>query len=307
VTGTAGAPAAVAVLGRGDPRFPKALLQVQPQPEALYALGDLDLLGRRMVGIVGSRTPTPYGARVAYQAARVAAEAGLVVVSGMARGLDARAHRGALDAGGTTIAVLGSGVDVCYPACNRDLYAAIRRGGLLLSEAPPGRRPHRGAFPRRNRLIAGLAECLLVVEGKARGGTHNTVAWMHTLGKHVLAVPGRIDDAVAEGPNRMIRDGAALYLGPNDLLEPFGLRWTQVVAEERRRAADEIDALLGEAPDLLSAEARIFDLLAADPQPVDVLAERAALEPGTMLAALSSLELKGLAVQLPGKLFALAT
>jgi DNA processing protein len=306
------APAAVPVsrpirmLRPDQPGFPLALLAVRDPPRVLYARGDLGLLGAPLVAIVGSRRPTPYGTRVAYQAAQAAARAGLVVVSGMARGLDTRAHRGALDAGGRTIAVLGSGVDVPYPASNRDLYADVLASGLLLSEQEPGSSPHAGSFPRRNRIIAGLARCLLVVEGKASGGTSNTAGHMLATGKPILAVPGRIEDEVAEGPNKLIRDGAGIYLGPEDLLSRFGLHWDSVVETERRAEAAQLDAFLAESPELLRAEAAVFDLLAAEPVHVDALAARSALDAGTLLAALSSLELKGLAVQLPGKRFRLA-
>lgn len=305
MTGAAGA--GIRILERDDPIFPKSVLLVDRPPERLHALGDLSLLEGRLVGIVGSRRPTTYGARVAYQAAHAAARAGLVVVSGLARGLDARAHRGALDAGGKTIAVLGSGVDVCYPLGNRDLYAAVRERGLLLAEQEPGTSPHAGSFPRRNRIIAGLVECLLVVEGKAAGGTSNTAAWMLSVGKQILAVPGRIEDEVAESPNKLIRDGATIYLGPQDLLMVFGLTLEAVKEREQRAVAAQVDAFLASEPDLLGAEARVFDLLVSEPLHVDAIAERTALDAGTLLAALSSLELKGLAVQLPGKHFALAS
>ena len=294
-------------LTRDDPRFPKSLLVLQEPPDALYAVGDLSLLARRLVAIVGSRTPTTYGSRVAYQAAQVAARAGLVVVSGMARGLDTRAHRGALDAGGKTVAVLGSGVDVPYPRSNRDLYADVRTAGLVLSEQQPGSAPHRGSFPQRNRIIAGLAECLLVVEGRVKGGTSNTAAWMLKCGKAVLAVPGRIEDEVAQNPNQLISEGATPYLGPRSLLDQFGIAWEGVEEGERRAAAAQLDALLGTSAELLGAEASVFDVLTAEPIHVDAIAARTALEPGRLLAALSSLEIKGLAVQLAGKRFALAS
>lgn len=292
---------------RDDPQFPKSLLLLQDPPRALYALGDLALLGRRLVAIVGSRTPSAYGARVAYEAAQAASRAGLVVVSGMARGLDTRAHRGALDAGGQTIAVLGSGVDVPYPLSNRDLYADLRVSGLLLSEQEPGSSPHQGSFPQRNRIIAGLASCLLVVEGKVKGGTSNTAEWMGKLGKPILAVPGRIDEAMAENPNQLISEGATPYLGPQSLLDLFGLEWEGVRAGERRAEAEQLDALLGDRPDLLRAEAAVFDVLTGEPVPLDAIAARTALEPATLLAALTSLEIKRLAVQLPGKYFVLAS
>jgi len=305
VTGTAAA-SAIRFLAQDDPLFPKSLLVLRDPPKALYALGDVALLGRRLVAIVGSRTPTTYGSRVAYRAAQAATQAGLVVVSGMARGLDTRAHRGALDAGGKTIAVLGSGVDVPYPRSNRDLYADVLAHGLLLSEQEPGTSPKPGSFPKRNRLIAGLARCLLVVEGRIKGGTRNTSRLMMEMGKLVLAVPGRIEDEVAAGPNLLLAEGATIYRGPDDLLRPFGVHWDSVVRGEREAAAAEIGDLFSDQTELLRAEARVFDLLGAEPLHVDAIAQRTRLDAGTLLAALSSLELKGLAVQLPGKHFSLA-
>jgi len=302
-----GAPAGeIQVLERDHPCFPKSVLLVEHPPERLYALGDLSMLEGRRVGIVGSRQPSAYGIRVTYDAAKAAARAGLVVVSGLARGLDARAHRGALDAGGKTIAVLGGGVDVCYPLSNRDLYDEVRARGLLLSEIEPGTRPLAWHFPKRNRIIAALVEYLVVVEGQVAGGTSNTARWMLDLGKHILAVPGRIDEATAESPNKLISEGATVYRGPEDLFDAYGIATDEVEARERRELVAQVDLALGGEPDLLGAEAKVFDLLAAEPVHVDVIAERTALEPGTLLAALSSLELKGLAVQSPGKHFALA-
>jgi DNA processing protein len=338
----------VLTLHPGDPLFPKALGAIRPVVEVLYALGDLTLLDRPIVAIVGSREPTNYGIKVAYEAAREAARAGLVVVSGMARGLDARAHRGALDGGGTTIAVLGCGFGVPYPKENLALLRAIPETGLLLSELPPGERPSKWSFPARNRIIVALARCLLVVEGRAKGGTSNTVRWMTELGRSVLAVPGRIDDPVAEGPNRLIQDGAWPYLTPQDLLQQYGLTWDglrarQVEAGEiegpagprrapcersepsdrrgaagslgepasGRRAAPEPvpldDDVLEALSSLAAAEAAVFDVVTPDPVHVDRLAERAGLAPATLLAALSSLEIKGLVTQLPGKQFRLAS
>jgi DNA processing protein len=279
---------------------------VEKAPERLYAIGNLEMLEGRRVGIVGSRHPSTYGVRVAYDAAQAAARAGLVVVSGMARGLDARAHRGALDAGGKTIAVMAGGADVCYPTGNRDLYAEIAEKGLLLSEMEPGVRPLKHSFPQRNRIIAGLVEYLLVVEGAIKGGTSNTAEWMVKLGKHVLAVPGRIDDPTAESPNLLLSQGATVYRGPEDLLSLYGITLETVREREQRDFAAQVDAFLADEPDLLEAEAKVFDLLAPEPTHVDVIAEQSALDAGTLLAALSSLELKGLAVQLPGKHFALA-
>jgi DNA processing protein len=362
-----GSPPRVVTLRPEDPLYPKTLGAVRPAVDVLYALGDVSILDQPMVAIVGSRQPTPYGIKVAYEAAREAARAGLVVVSGLARGLDARAHRGALDGGGKTIAVLGCGFGVAYPRENLGLLDAIPGNGLLLSELPPGTRPSRWSFPARNRIIVALAKCLLVVEGRVKGGTSNTVRWMNDLGRTVLAVPGRIDEPVAESPNRLIQDGAWPYLTPQDLLQQYGLVWDgprhaeseagesagpagprrapceRSEPSDRRRAAgvrgepaggslrrvagapresasltaaggngssglaplddDVLQALSG----LAAAEAAVFDLVTPDPVHVDRLAERAGLVPATLLAALSSLEIKGLVTQLPGKRFRLAS
>lgn len=306
------------VLCPDDPHYPAGLHALNHPPAKLYARGDLSVLGKPSVAIVGSRQPTAYGIKVAYQAAREAARAGLVVVSGMARGLDARAHRGALDGGGLTIAVLGCGFDVPYPVENLDLLEAVPRHGLLLSESAPGTRPTKYSFPKRNRIIAALAKCLLVVEGKAKGGTSNTVDWMNAIGRTTLAVPGRIDEPVAESPNQLIQAGAWPYLTPEDLLKQYGLRWDgaprhgDAAANGRRTEngprpeppdPDFLAALSG----LARAEAQVFDVVTPEPVHVDLIAERAGLDHPTLLAALSSLEIKGLVAQVQGKRFQLAS
>ena len=312
---------AEAVLTPDDPRFPRSLLQVRPQPERLFARGNLDLLSRPMVAVVGSRTPSRYGERTAYRAAHAFARAGLVVVSGLAKGLDARAHRGALDAGGQTVAVVGCGLDVPYPRSNADLLEAIPRSGLLLSEYAALMPPLHYNFPARNRLIAALGRCLLVVEGKVKGGTSNTVEWTLGLGKTVFAVPGRVDELEAAGPNLLIANGARPFLSPADVLAEFDIPWWAeadgwfAVDALSSRAARSGTARGGlEAPDpeatraeLTGAEARLYDLISPEPEHVDRLAARVNLEPGLVLAALSALELQGLITQLPGKHFALAS
>jgi len=284
-----------------DAGFPRAVLRADPPPKALWAQGDLGLLDQPAVAIVGSRHPSPYGVQTAFELARDLAQAGVVVVSGAARGLDARAHQGALAGDGGTIAVLGTGIDVDYPPENAALIADVRARGLVLAELPPGTGPRPWTFPARNRLICALAGCLVVIEGKAKGGTSNSVDWATQLGLPVAAVPGRIDEPQAEGPNLLLQQGAHVILDADDVLELIGLppraeraRRTDAAARHRARAG------------LGGAEATLYDLLTTRPVHVDVLAERSALAPGTLLAALSSLELQGLARQLPGKHFALA-
>ena len=287
------------VLTQDDPEFPRQVLRARPQPKVLFARGDLNVLRGRMVAIVGAREPSPYGMKIAWEAAQACAGAGLVVVSGMARGLDAQAHRAALDAGGLTVGVLGCGLDVPYPRPNADLRAKIPEQGLLVTEFPAGTRPTEFTFPRRNRLIAALAETVLVVEGRPSGGTSNLVHWVMGLGKTVCAVPGRIDEELADGPNLLIQQGATLYREPQDLFDIL-----KIPATRRRPRAHAPHAARAE---LTSAEATLFDLMTPQPVHVDQLAQRAAMDAGLLLAALSSLELQGLVRQLPGKHFALAS
>lgn len=281
--------------------FPPQALTVRPQPKVLYARGDLGVFERRMVAIVGARDPSPYGMSIAWHAAQACARAGLVVVSGMARGLDAQAHRATIDAGGKTIGVLGCGIDRRYPAENADLHDSIPRNGLLLTEYPGDTRPSKWTFPSRNRLIAAFAETILVVEGRIKGGTANTVHWMLGLGKTICAVPGRIDEELAGGPNLMIQQGATLYREPQDLFDAMKFIPEDGAGLEPPHAARSARA------ELSGAEATLFDLMSPQPVHVDQLVTRAALEPGLLLAALSTLELQGLIKQLPGKHFALAS
>lgn len=201
-----------------DAEFPAALRDIDMPPTVLFALGRFDLLAAPAVAIVGSRDHSAYGAAAARMVASIAAAAGLVVVSGMARGLDAVAHRAALDAGGGTIGMLGNGLGVVYPAANAKLYEQVGRDGLLLTEFPSGERPREASFPRRNRLISGLARATLVIEAAAGSGTLVTVAAALEQGRDVLAVPGPITSPTSVGTNRLIRDGAIPYLEPDDLL-----------------------------------------------------------------------------------------
>ncbi len=294
-------------LRRDDAEFPRQLLRVEDPPDVMYAEGDLGLLARPRVGIIGSRSPSAYGVRMAYEAAKALAGQGAVVVSGMAIGLDARAHRGALDAGGGTIAVLGCGIDQDLPMTNRALLRETRARGLVLSEYPAGAPAAPWNFPKRNRIIAALSQCLLVVEGHIKGGTSNTVEWAGKLHVELFGVPGRLGDELATGPNLLIRDGGTIYTHPNDILLKLKLPALPEKDEARGARREWGEGAEQERKELTGAEAEVFDLIGSEPLHVDALAAKAALEPGLLLAALSSLELQGLVTQLPGKHFALAS
>ena len=269
-----------------DPGYPARLRAIPDPPPLLHCRGALDLLARDAIAIVGSRDHTRYGARVARGLGEVAVAAGLVVVSGMARGLDAVAQSAALDAGGGTIGVLATGVDVVYPRQNAALFARVLERGALLSEAPPGRRVEPGAFARRNRIISGLARAVVVVEATEASGTMLTVAAALEQGREVLAVPGPIDAPTSRGTNRLLRDGATPLLDPAELPGLLGL-----AAPPRTRAP---------VPTGTPEEARALGALDHEGRHVDEVALRAGLPVGTLLGALLGLELAGLVEQLPG-------
>lgn len=212
-----------------DPALLSALRDVSHPPEGLWVLGDsaaLEGAPHRHVAIVGTREATPYGLRIAADLAAACARAGLVVVSGLARGIDAAAHRAAVDAGGQTIAVQGTGVDVPYPASHRALHAVLAQRATIVSEVEPGTTAFRGCFPRRNRLIAALSKVVVVVEADHKSGAINTASHALALNGTVAAVPGRVDIAQSAGTNQLIFDGAQMVREPADLLCLFGISQT---------------------------------------------------------------------------------
>ncbi len=286
----------ITVLVPADAGFPARLRSIPNPPVVLFARGDLTLLDRPAVAIVGSRDHSAYGRHAAQWIAAAAGRAGLVVVSGMARGLDAVAHHAVLDAGGTAIGVLGNGIGVVYPAENRELYQRVERHGLLLTEFPPGERAGRGAFPRRNRLISGLATVLVVVEAARASGTMITVGTALQQGRDVMAVPGPIDSPTSAGTNQLLRDGAEPLLHPDDLLGKFAGAPLPVAVT----AGGPVDP----PPCTLSpAEAQVFDALSAGTRHIDDVAERTGLPVGTVLGVLCGLEIGGWVEQTPGSMF----
>lgn len=290
-----------AVLVPDDPRFPPLLSEIPEPPALLYVWGDAAWLQRPAVGIVGSRDHTSYGADAARVLAAGAARAGVVVTSGMARGIDAIAHGAALDAGGASVGVLANGFGVIYPAANRTLYERMITGGCLISELPPGERPHAGAFPRRNRLISGLAGVTVVVEAAPGSGALITSDCALDQGRTVLAVPGPITSPTSLGCNRLIQQGAKPALSAADILEELGLPGT----------ADPGPAARGETVprsqpgDLNDLQRSLWDALVAEPKHVDALVATAGGETGAVLTALTELEMRGLVRQQPGMVFGL--
>lgn len=266
-----------------DEGFPAVLREIPDPPTLLFALGDISLLGRPAVAVVGSRDHSAYGGAVCRDLAGVAARADLVVVSGMARGLDAVAHTAALEAGGATIGVLGNGLGVIYPAANRELYTRVGDRGLLLTEFPPGERPGIGSFPRRNRLISGLARVTVVVEAAEGSGTLITVGTALDQGREVMVVPGNITSPTSVGTNRLLRDGATPLLDAADLLEQY----PELAGTGKRSCS------VPPRPTLTGDAATVYGLLESGPLGLDEVVRRCALPAPQVLAVVTGLELTG--------------
>ena len=207
-----------------DPLYPSRLLEIPDRPEGLYVKGNLPEEAVPAVALIGARVCSEYGAYLARRFAAAFAEAGVNVISGLARGIDGIGQRSALDHGGATYGVLGCGPDICYPEENRDIYERLAKAGGILSEYPPGTRPRSGLFPQRNRIISGLADAVVVIEAREKSGTFITVDMALEQGREVFAVPGRVTDRLSSGCNRLIRQGAGMALSPDDVLEELARR-----------------------------------------------------------------------------------
>jgi DNA processing protein len=296
------------VLLPGDLEFPQLLAETPEPPAALFVWGDATILSRPAAAIVGSRHHTPYGATATNLLASGVARAA-VVVSGMARGLDAVAHEAALEAGGTTVGVLGNGFGVVYPAANRALYERVAREGCLVSELPPGERPRVSTFPRRNRIIAGLAGVTVVVEAAVNSGALITADCALEQGRSVLAVPGPITSPTSEGCNKLIQQGAKPALCVADVLEELGLSVSAVQDPPTGGLTPGPRPAVTPPPqrpdDLTPLQRNLWDSLATRPTHVDALVAGAQQDVGQVLTALTELELRGLIDQRPGMIFEL--
>ena len=260
-----------------DADYPAALRDLSHPPRELFTVGSLATLSPPVVALVGTRDATDYGIRVTRELASTLARAGACIVSGLARGIDAEAHRAALAESGRTVAVLGTGVDIPYPVGHRELHATIARTGLLISEFPPGSRASKGSFPRRNRILAALASVTIVVEAPVESGARITAGHALDLGRVVAAVPGPIDSRQSAGSNELIRDGAVVIASVEDALALLGL--TQPV---RTRSAT-----------LTPTERSILDELRRGSVDIDSLAARTRLPARECMRAVTNLELVG--------------
>ncbi len=304
-------PSRLILWGAAD--YPSRFRQLHVPPLALWAQGRLELAEQRCVAVVGSRRHTAYGADSARRFAEELARAGLVVVSGLARGIDGHAHRAALSIGGATLAVLGCGIDVRYPAEHQQLQARIGEEGLLLSEFEPGTPPLGFNFPRRNRLMAALAEAIVVIEAMAKSGAIVTADHGLAIGRDVFVVPGPIGRLTSAGSNALLSEGAAPVCDPREvfaalhLMPPAPRRHRGIRHDGSRRRRPEAAPADGPAPapvpppGLTAAALRMWHLLEPEPQHIDALAAAAALGSPGALSAVLELELRGAARQLPGQ------
>jgi len=280
------------LLTLGDAAYPPSLLEISDPPVCLYVKGDVALLKRQGVAVVGARSATPQGEANAEAFAAVLSRAGLVVVSGLALGIDAAAHRGGLAGEGRTVAVIGTGADRIYPARNGELARRIAAEGAIVSEFPLGTGPLTHNFPRRNRLIAGLARGVLVVEAAVKSGSLITARLAADCGRDVFAIPGSIHSPLAKGCHRLIRDGAKLVECADDILEELAL------------TAPEAASVLDEAmPEAVGEEAAVLQAAGHDPVDIDTLVHRTSLTPEALYAILLTLELEGRVARLPGGRF----
>lgn len=279
----------IGVIRRGDAAYPERLAEIKSPPKQLFYIGDIELLKKKCVAVVGSRTSTAYGRNTAKAIAGRLAGCGITVISGMAVGIDRCAHEGALAVNGGTVAVLGCGPDVCYPPDNVLLKKEIERKGLIISEYRPGTLAKRYNFPQRNRIISGLCEAVVIVQARNRSGALITAELAAEQGRDVMAVPGNIDSQYNLGNNKLIKEGATPVISVDDVLEPLGMR--RIDAEQARiRLSD--------------TEYMIFELLVQHGEmSIDEICYNTGKKPEYINPILSVMEIKGIVFSALGKVF----
>ena len=291
------------LLNWGEPAYPQRLLEIYDPPPLLYVRGDVSVLNRHSISMVGTRRPTPYGNQVAERLGRNLADRGLTIVSGMARGVDSSAHQGACKAAhGATVGVLGTGVDVIYPKENKKLFAEVEKRGALISEFPLGSYPAPENFPVRNRVVAGISLGVVVVQGAQYSGSLITARLAMEFGREVYGVPGNITTDISFAPNQLIKQGAKLVTSWEDVIEelPTSVRAELFPIEDS--SVEERTSLFVKT--LSPVEKKVFGLLAVDESiHVDEVVDRSELTSSEVLAALCEMEMKGMVRQMPGKQF----
>lgn len=272
-------------ISKESPEYPQKLLHYEGMPEILYVRGTLPDPRRPAVAIVGARAASPYGRMQAFRYARRLSEEGVQILSGMAYGIDTEAHRGALEGEGGTWAVLGNGVDICYPSGNRALYQRILREKCgILSEQPTGTRARNYFFPARNRIISGLADLVVIVEAREKSGSLITAQWALDQGKSVFAIPGPVTEELSMGCNKLIYDGAGIAYTPEILLRELGIDCKKIVKVKTKNE-------LGLATDLKL----VYSCLDLQPKSVEFLIQKTGLSPEKVGGLLLELKISGLA------------
>ncbi len=288
-----------------NPLYPSLLLNIHDVPILLYCLGDLDCLHFSALAIVGSRTPTDYGRGISAEFARQLVGKSFAVVSGLALGIDGQAHKGALEANGKTIAVLGCGLDVVYPRKHARLYKKIEENGLLLSEYPLGTPPEGYRFPVRNRIVSGLSLGVVIVEAAVRSGALITARLALEQNREVFAVPGRIDSPKSDGPHGLLRQGATLVRSVEDILAelPPSSYAAEITLSRGHETSPVVSLNTSTAlPDDLSQEEKaLMTVIKTDPIDIEQLSESMALPLNALHSLLLGLELRGLIQQIPGQ------
>lgn len=277
-----------------DSRYPSALREINDPPVALFAAGDLTLLDKPKVAIVGSRKPTPAGERAATQISSSLSSLGVAIVSGLAFGIDAVAHKASLSVNGPSIAVVGCGIDVVYPARHRALYRKMHDNGLILSEYPLGFAPSKYTFPDRNRLVSGLSSGVVIVEAAEKSGTLITARLAIEQNRELMVVPGPAISAQYAGSHRLLKDGAALVCNSDDVLELLFTEMSQF-CDSLNAPEHDANAQLG----LNKRQLRVFDALSYEPCSIDYVTNRAALAPEETVTLLLELELNGMVATTP--------
>jgi DNA processing protein len=283
----------ISLTALGDEDFPALLEEITDPPDLLFYKGSMRKHEERAISIIGSRRETGYGREQAFRIARDLAANGITVVSGLARGIDTAAHEGALDGGGRTIAILGSGIKRVYPPENMDLAERmIAQGGAVISEFHPNAGPLAFHFPFRNRLVSGLSHGVLLIEAREKSGTQITIGHALAQGREIFALPGQVGAPGSEVPHRMIREGARLVTSAADILDDMGWQYG--------KSAEQMEMPM---PDLTNQQRRLYDALCDEPKGFDELSRFLEISVPQLNVALTQLELSGLIETLPGRMF----
>jgi DNA processing protein len=286
----------IEILTRDHPAYPRSLVEISDPPAVLFMQGTIEPSDALAIAIVGSRHATHYGLTQAERLAGSLTRAGLTIVSGLARGIDAAAHRGALAAGGRTLAVMGSGILNIYPPENRELAFEVRQHGALLSEAPPRGEPLSGAFPQRNRIISGMSLGVVVVDASSRSGALITARHANEQGRDVFAVPGRVDSRMSQGCHRLIRDGAKLVETADDILDELGPLVAATSSRDGQVVHHPAELLLNEP------EQKVLAAVDTKPTSIDEVISASQLPAAQVLSTISVLEMRRLVRRVSGNL-----